>query len=255
MGYTVIIVEDEDLIRREIEQFTPWDRLGLEVVATAADGITGEQLITTLNPDIIITDIRLPGQDGLEMLKHCAVDHAIILSGHSDFVYMRSAIKLGVFDYLLKPYDDEELEKALASLVAKLANEEAEMASMGNHRVDNMLISLPTKVGNHVVDQAIQIITSRFSECFGLQETADMLQVSTSHLSRLFKEHTGINFLRYLQAYRVNRSIELLQDYRMNVSMICSQCGFPSPGYFTKVFRKFMGTTPTQFRDTFLPLD
>jgi two-component system response regulator YesN len=79
---------------------------------------------------------------------------------------------------------------------------------------------------------------------------ADLLKVSESHLSRLFKEQTGINFLRYLQAYRVNQAITLLQDPRMNITMICTRCGFPTPGYFTKVFRKFMGSTPTQYRDS-----
>ena len=108
MAFTVIIVEDEDLIRSEIEQSTPWEKLGLTVVGSASDGLSGTDMIRQLNPDIVITDIRLPGQDGLQMLADCSVDHAIILSGHSDFSYMRSAIKLGVFDYLLKPFDDSE---------------------------------------------------------------------------------------------------------------------------------------------------
>ena len=250
MPYTVIIVEDEDLIRNEIEHCTPWEQLGLQVIATAADGPSGAKLINLHNPDIVITDIRIPGRDGLEMLKSCSVDHAIILSGHSDFNYMRSAIKLGVFDYLLKPFDDEELIQALASLVEKLVSEEKEMASLGNHRSESWMIDLPEHVGNHLVDSAISMVTQRFAECIGLREIADSLCLSESHLSRLFKDQTGINFLQYLQAYRVNRSIELLHDPSMNISMICHRCGFPSPGYFSKIFRRFIGSSPSQFRDS-----
>jgi two-component system response regulator YesN len=250
MTYTVVVVEDEELIRKEIERFTPWEALGLTLIGSASDGIEGTKLINTLNPDIVITDIRLPGRDGLEMLRECTVDHAIILSGHSDFSYMRSAIQLGVFDYLLKPFDDDELKSALSSLVDKLSSEEAEMASMGTNMVDDATIALPDHVGNHIVDHTIRLIRERYHECIGLQEMADLLKVSESHLSRLFKEQTGINFLRYLQAYRVNQAITLLQDPRMNITMICTRCGFPTPGYFTKVFRKFMGSTPTQYRDS-----
>jgi two-component system response regulator YesN len=252
MPYTVVIVEDEDLIRNEIEQFTPWEDLNLTCIGTASDGMAGAELIRSENPDIVITDIRLPGQNGLEMLQSCRVEHAIILSGYSDFSYMRSAIKLGVFDYLRKPFDDEDLAEALSSLVEKLSLEEAEMASIGNNRERSLLIELPTRSGNHIVDHAITLITQRYADCIGLQETAAELSISESHLSRLFKESTGVNFLNYLQAFRVNKAIALLRDPRMNISMVCARCGFPTPGYFTKVFRKFMGMTPTQFRDTHL---
>lgn len=249
MAYTVVIVEDEELTRRELEQSTPWERLGLRLAGTAEDGIEGEDLIRKTDPDIVISDIRLPGQDGLTMLRRCATVHAVILSGYSDFTYMRAAIRLGVFDYLLKPVDDGELEASLASLVQKISEEEREMASIGRNRPNDSTIALPLHVENHMVDAAITIIAHRYAEPIGLQETALELHLSEGHLSRLFKEQTGINFLQYLNAWRVNRAIELLHDPRMNISMVCASCGFPTPGYFTKVFRKFIGMTPSQYRD------
>ncbi|MDD2296248.1 MAG: helix-turn-helix domain-containing protein [Sphaerochaetaceae bacterium] len=244
--FSVVIVEDEKLIRDEIEQSTPWHSLGLTVVGTASDGIEGEAVIRRTNPDIVITDIRLPGQDGLEMLETCVIEHAIILSGHSDFKYMRKAIKLGVFDYLLKPFDDEDFEAALASLVQKLHEEEAQIAALGTNKGH---IDLPLQVDNHIVNSAIQIIAKDYNKNMGLQETAAMLNLSESHLSRIFKEHTNINFLQYLQAWRINNALELLKDSRMNIGMISTLCGFPTPGYFTKVFKRFKGVTPSQFRD------
>ena len=120
MSYSVVFVEDEQIVREEIVSSIRWELLGLELVGTAADGMEGEQLIKRVEPDIVITDIRLPAQDGLAMLSHCPVNHAIILTGHTDFNYMKQAIRLGVFDYLLKPIDDEELEETLASLVKKI---------------------------------------------------------------------------------------------------------------------------------------
>ena len=83
MSYTVVFVEDEKIVRDEIVSSIRWKLLGLELVGTASDGLEGEKLIKELEPDIVITDIRLPGLDGLAMLSRCPVNHAIILSGHS----------------------------------------------------------------------------------------------------------------------------------------------------------------------------
>ena len=249
MAYTIVIVEDERLIREDLERTTPWESLQLELIGSAVDGLSGEQLIKATDPDIVLTDIRLPGQDGLTMLSNCPVSHAIILSGHSDFAYMRKAIQLGVYDYLLKPVDDGELEAALSALVVKLQEEDRELASLRQRDTGEDFIVLPRSVGNHVVDNTIAFIIGHFQEAIGLQEAAVTVNVSESHLSRLFKETTGINFLQYLNAWRVNRAIELLQDPRLNIATISNHSGFPNPGYFAKIFRRFTGKTPSQYRD------
>ena len=126
--YSVILVEDEQLVRQELAATTPWEQLGLRLIATCGDGIDGENKIRLLDPDIVITDIRLPGQDGLTMLKHCQVPHAVILSGYTDFSYTRTAIQLSVFDYLQKPVDSGQLEETLSSLVEKIKGEEQDLA-------------------------------------------------------------------------------------------------------------------------------
>ncbi len=250
MSYTVVFVEDEQIVREEIVTSIRWELLGLELVGTAADGLEGEQLIKRVEPDIVITDIRLPAQDGLTMLSHCPVNHAIILTGHTDFNYMKTAIRLGVFDYLLKPVDDEELEETLAALAKKIQEEDTDVEKLReNSGSSTFLIDLPKVVNNHVIDATIAYITQSFAEPVGLQEAAAYLDISESHLSRLFKEVTGLNFLQYLNAYRVNKSVELMKDPKMNISEIATNCGFPTPGYFAKIFKRFTTKTPTQFRD------
>ena len=84
----VVIVEDEALILMELEETIPWKLLGLKVLGTAVNGIEGEALIRSTDPDIVVTDIRLPGKTGLDMLEDAAVEHGIILSGYTDFSYM-----------------------------------------------------------------------------------------------------------------------------------------------------------------------
>lgn len=80
---TVLIVEDEELIRKELEVTTPWERFGCTLIGSASNGIDGARLIEELRPDIVLTDIRMPGQDGLQMLKNAPCTSAIILTGHS----------------------------------------------------------------------------------------------------------------------------------------------------------------------------
>jgi len=251
MSYSVVFVEDEQIVREEIVSSIRWQMLGLELIGTAADGLEGEQLIKRVEPDIVITDIRLPGIDGLTMLSRCPVNHAIILSGHTDFNYMKQAIRLGVFDYLLKPVDDEELEETLANLVKKIQEEDHDYEQLrGSKGTSNVeLIPLPRGVNNHVIDSTIAFIADNFSSPVGLQEAAAFLELSESHLSRLFKEVTGLNFLQYLNAWRINKAVELMKDPKRNIGEIATNCGFPTPGYFAKIFKRFTGVTPTQYRD------
>ena len=253
MSYTVLIIEDEQIVREELEHNPLFPHLGLNVIASCDNGLDGERLINEKNPDIIITDIRLPGQDGLTMLKQTQAHNAIILSGHSDFEYMRQAIVLGVADYIKKPIDDQELIDSLTTLIERIESEEQEMAHLGSHSLPSYIIALPTSVKNHIIDNAIHYIEKNYDKSVGLQEAAQELHVSPSHLSRLFKELTGINYSGYLNAYRMNSAIQLMHNPRLNISMVCSLSGFPTPGYFTKLFKRFYSMTPSQFRDTVLP--
>lgn len=248
MSHTVVLVEDEVFTLQELELTTGWERLGLQVVGTASDGISGEYLIKEKEPDIVVTDIRLPGQDGLTMLSRCPVNHAVIISGHSDFSYMQQAIRLGVFDYLLKPFEDVELEKTLAALVARIVEEEADLDTLLVTRQSSGFTDLRQATGNRIVDASISFIHESYSQPVGLQQTADYLEISESHLCRLFKETTGINFLQYLNAFRVNKAIEALKDPRLSIQRIAMECGFPNPGYFAKIFKKFTGSAPSRYR-------
>jgi two-component system response regulator YesN len=251
MSHSVIFVEDEQIVRDEIVSSIRWSLLGLELVATAADGIEGERLIKQYEPDIVLTDIRLPGIDGLTMLSRCPINHAVILSGHTDFTYMKRAIRLGVFDYLLKPVDDKELEETLANLVRKIEEEDRDYEQLieRENKASAELIPLPKALNNHVIDSTIAFIADNYSSPVGLQEAAAYLKLSESHLSRLFKEVTGLNFLQYLNAWRINKAVELMKDPKRNIGDIAISCGFPTPGYFAKIFKRFSGLTPTQYRD------
>ncbi len=250
--FTVLIVEDEQIVRETLASDPLFAILGLTVIATGENGIEGERLIRELDPDIVITDIRLPGQDGLTMLEKTGTHHAIVLSGHADFSYMRKAIQIGVVDYLKKPLDGQELMTILTSLIERLKGEEEDMAALTIDALRTHEIILPAHVHHHITDSAITYIREHYREPMGLQETSSAIGISDSHLSRVFKEVTGVNFLGYLNAYRVNMALRLLSDARNNITAVATLSGFPTAGYFTKIFRRYYQMTPSQFRDQVL---
>lgn len=122
--YKVLIIDDESIIRKGIKNIVNWKQLDCEVCADACDGIEGIELIKKYLPEVIITDIRMPGQDGLEMISQAKGivpnSKIIILTGYRDFDYVQEAIKCGAFDYLLKPSKIEELTSVLAKAVKEL---------------------------------------------------------------------------------------------------------------------------------------
>ena len=247
MSYTIAIIEDEKITLDELMITIPWKDLSLSVVGTASDGISGEALIKKEAPDIVLTDIRLPGQDGLEMLSKCPVDYAVILSGYTDFSYAKRAIQLGVVNYLEKPCDDDELIATLAKITKEL-DENNKVPSKDIVTASNK-IELPSRVPNHLINLAIDYIMTNYNKQIGLWEISQYTRTSENHLSTLFREVTGINFLQYLNAYRINKAIELLENTNMNVSEVAENTGFPTPSYFTKIFKRFISLTPSQYRD------
>lgn len=247
---SLIIVEDESIMLEELKTTIDWEDLEIEVVATACNGVEGERKIKELLPDIVITDIRLPLQDGLQMVENCPMlyQNVLVLSGYTDFSYTRRAIQLGVFDYIEKPVDDEELVKVIRKLAEGIRAEHKAEVSL-SEKADGF-IPLLDKVGNYQVNAVIEFIKTHYKEMISLSDAASSVKLTEGHLSTLFKEVTGIGYIQYLNAYRINRSIELLKDEKeLNIAEISQRSGFPSPGYYSKLFRRYTGKTPREYRD------
>lgn len=117
----VVIVDDEVWIRKGIIEAVNWHKLGLELAGEAADGDEAYLLVTKIKPDILLLDMCIPGMDGAELLRKlretAAETICIVISGYSDFIYTKEAIRNGAFDYLLKPIDKNELNAVLSRAV------------------------------------------------------------------------------------------------------------------------------------------
>lgn len=248
MKLKVLIVEDEELIRNEIHLTTPWDLFSCEVVGIAENGFEGETLFRELKPDIVITDIRMPGKDGIEMLQDIRPSAAIILTGHSDFDYARSAIKLGVRDYLLKPVDDEEFYASLKSISDSLIKMKSEITQFREY------IQQPESgKQDYYINSAVNFINIHYASPISLGDVADHIGISESYLSRLFKSRTGYSYLVYLRNHRLRKALELMKDQGRRINEVARDTGFHDMSYFSSIFKKCVGMSPSQYQNGFDP--
>jgi Response regulator containing CheY-like receiver domain and AraC-type DNA-binding domain len=132
----VILVDDEMFARKGLVGLIPWENYGFEVVGEAEDGEEALALIEQMKPDLVITDIRMPVLDGLELIQAVQARQGkairfIIISGYGDFKYAQQAVRYGVQDYLLKPIDEDELVHSLVR-IGELLRKEQPRIDAGN---------------------------------------------------------------------------------------------------------------------------
>lgn len=160
--YKVFLVDDEIVIREGIRTSFPWDNSGFVLSGEAQDGEIALALMQEIKPDILITDIRMPFMDGLELSRKALVNmpwlKVVILTGYDEFTYAREALALGVKEYLLKPVSANELHEALKRIALQIDEE---------RRRQQNLMSIKNQL-----DQSAQLIRDQFL-CEVVQGTAD----------------------------------------------------------------------------------
>lgn len=146
--YSVILVDDEVFSRQGLRNLIDWESCGFTVTGEAGNGEDALALIRKTMPDLVITDIRMPVMDGLELIRRIREDETmqamecIIISGHDDFAYAQKAVRYGVLDFILKPVDDKELQDVLQELAAKLDRAKAEREQQTRLHHERMISAL-----------------------------------------------------------------------------------------------------------------
>lgn len=242
----VLIVDDEALVRRGIVLGVDWAARDCVVVGEAANGEEGIAAVERYKPNLIITDVRMPRMDGIEMMNRlreagCRA-HVIVLTAHSDFSYARSALQFGADDYLLKPFRDQELMAA----IDKVRRKEKELTALTPQD------TLPLAKGDKskYVLQALEYIAEHYADQdIAITSIAAHLGVSEGHLSHVFKKETSYTIISYLTQYRVHTAMKLLQDCRYKVYEVAEMVGYRDVAYFGSTFKKLVGISPSEYQD------
>lgn len=135
--YNMIIVDDETTVRNGLKVLLEWEKIGFTICAEGTDGMDGLEKILKFMPELVLIDLKMPGLGGIEVIQKAREagfkGEFIILTGYSDFEFAKSAISLGVKEYLLKPIDEDELEK----IIIKLKTELDERVVLSEHISEN----------------------------------------------------------------------------------------------------------------------
>ena len=244
--YRVVLVDDERLIIRGLSTVIPWAELGCEIAGTAHDGVSGLELIRSIRPDIVLTDIRMPNMDGLTMLAAIRSEfpgiQMSVLTAYRDFEYARKAITLGVCRYLLKPSNLDELQEAVKQMVSRLDA----MPQLPEDPDDESV----KEAGNHLVKAALAYMKEHCTEQhLSLGEVADHVYVSQWHLSKLLNRETDQSFFDLLGSMRIAKAKKLLADPALRIHEIAEMAGFSDVAHFSRSFKKIAGCTPGEYRN------
>lgn len=344
----VLLVDDKPSVCSGLRRLIPWEQLGASVIGECGNGEEALELALKESADVVITDVRMPVMDGLELCKelHARMPDAvlIILSAFHEFSYAQSAIRFGVIDYILKPIDKAKM-KQLADKISQIADSRklreryykllydsgtkerlAEGLKRGEMEyfdewIENVFQDAPSadpetvkpiclkllallneasreigleleqagivselwrqqlgKAGStgqmkeevgRIYRQAVQWVQVRKQarvdsvvECvktiiqinyadpdLSMNSIANELNFSPNYLSVIFRQWTGETISSFITRLRLERSRQLLGDPAISIQDAARLVGYIDPHYFTKVFKKHEGLTPSQFRN------
>lgn len=247
--YKVVIIDDEPIIVEGISKMVPWEQYGCVIAGTASDGTEGAQIIQEQKPNIIFTDINMPGEDGLSMIAGLKSEFTqlqiTILTGFRDFDYAQRAIGLGVSRFLLKPSKLDEILEALSFMTGELKARGIK-GDAGEPQPEE---KLENAASSFIVKNAIQYIESHYNQKLTLLEVADKTYVSQWHLSKLLNKHTGQKFSDILNTIRIEEAKKLLSNPSLRIGDIAEAVGFIDLAHFSRVFKKIAGVSANEFRN------
>jgi two-component system response regulator YesN len=243
--YRLLIVDDEEDIRRGLALFFPWDEIGFEVVGTAENGRIALDMIRSATVDVVFCDIRMPVMSGIELAK--AIFEAdlrvpvVFLSAFKDFSYAQQALQFGVRNYVLKPTDYANIRSVFTKLKRELDSEKVSLpdaAEAGSN--------WGSAVRGDAVVAAIRGYVERDYTHATLKGAARVVHMNPQYVSRLFKERAGENFHVFLSRVRMEKAAQLLMDGGYLTYEVSAIVGYGNQKNFTRAFKNRFGISPRQ---------
>lgn len=237
--YKVLLADDEEIIRDGLSKTFDWESHGFKVVGTAGNGKTAFELIKTLKPNLVITDIRMPLINGVELLKKIKINFpeiiVLLLSGFTDFEYVREGLNSGASGYIQKSKIEEELQQMLPK-IHKNINEKNFQSHFNDIpeesvHISSRIASILTYIDEHSQERVL------------IQDIAEKFSINASYLSTVFKKEMNMTFSEYLIKMKMNKAALLIQNGG-NVEGSAYEVGYSDLKHFRKMFKKYFGFNP-----------
>ena len=244
---TILIVDDDYITIEGLKEYVNWEKCKVKEVYTAMSAKRAKEIIESKQIDVLITDIEMPGDSGIDLLKWINENQkdpvCIFLTSHADFSYAKEAVKQKAFLYLLKPAPIEEMEEAVTSAVEEAKRRKKNqmiVQSIQDHSSEDDSIKALKKAKKYIADHIGEEISRK--------EVADFVYLNPDYLSKLLKKETGLSFSEYVMNCRISLAKMLLQATGKSIQEIAGMTGFNSASYFSKIFKQETGLSPAAFR-------
>lgn len=236
----LLMIDDEQTSFEIVKATMDWDSMDfhLEYAESAAQAM---EKIKQDMPDIILTDIMMPGVDGFELIEWIKTNsyncEIIILTAYGTFDYARKALDYGVTGYLLKPINETELEELIKKACYNINHN-----SRHEENTSAVNYTLPVRM-------ACKYIENNFQENINLDKISNYVSLSKNYFCNIFKKETGVTIWDYLIRIRMEEAKRMLLETAQKTYEISERVGYDDPSYFGRLFKKYTGFTPSDYRD------
>lgn len=240
MSIKLLIADDEDTIRNGIAKYIQLHTDRFDKIYLAANGQEAVDIIFRDKPDIMFLDVQMPLLDGIEVMQEAKradiLPYTMILSAYDEFKYCQQALRLGAKEYLLKPVRSSDI----LQMVNRAADE-----LFGTQEA---VRTEPTEEKNRLVELAREYIEEHYYENLMQVDVAQRVGISAGYLSTLFQKQLSVGFVDYLNEIRIEHACTYLRQSYLKTYEIAYKVGFKDEKYFSKVFKKIKGQSPSEYR-------
>lgn len=240
---TILLVDDDILFQQAIVKQVDFARVGFDRVLTATDAPQAMTLLRQEPVDILLCDIEMPGQSGLDLIRWVSEQDlpviVLLLTCHPSFDYAKEAIALKVFDYLLKPIRIEDLEEQLQQALKK----KAELLILNDYKTKK-----PKRGREDPVGRIRDYIEAHIETELTREQLGKALFMNPDYVARIFREKQGQSLNDYIRNRRIARAKKLLRETDLPLSDICALIGYSYNTYFFNTFKKATGVSPNDYR-------
>ena len=231
----LLIADDENLELKVLEKTVKKYFVDELEIFASSNGRKASQICDEVKPDIALLDIEMPGMNGIELAKYIKEKYAdciiIFITAYDRFDYAIEAMHIKAFDYLLKPWKEEKLFELINTAIENVRSMQ---------KTDSIVHSQKDVIKDY--------IDRNYKKDISAKDVAGILGYSDVYFSKVFKQLFDDNFINYLTKIRIDRAKVLLKDVSFNIKEVGKSVGYADSNYFTKVFKRSIGISPSEYR-------
>lgn len=232
----LLIADDENLELKVLEKTVKKHFVDELEIFASSNGRKASQICDEVKPDIALLDIEMPGMNGIELAKYIKEKYAeciiIFITAYDRFDYAIEAMHIKAFDYLLKPWKEERLCELINTAIENVRSMQ---------KTDGIVHSQKDIIKDY--------IDRNYKKDISAKDVAGILGYSDVYFSKVFKQLFDDNFINYLTKIRIDRAKLLLKDVSFNIKEVGKSVGYADSNYFTKVFKRSIGISPSEYRN------